>query len=172
MSYKMKKTIVPMVSGALLMAAYCINTFGKVQSGAAAADDLKFWATQMLLFIGIGIVALIIIEIVFHIVLSISMAVKEQVQNGKCSDKEIEKTIERTINLEMVEDEMDKLIELKSLRVGYSVAGIGFVAALIYLALGYSPAVMLNILFFSFAAGSMAEGAAQLFFYHRGVKNG
>jgi hypothetical protein len=150
------------------LGAYYIYVYGKYQLGVIAADDLKFWAGTMLLFIGIGIVAIIIIQIVFHIFLSISIAVTEQVQNGKCDDKEIGKTIE----LEMVEDEMDKLIELKSMRIGFAITGIGFIAALVSLVLNYSPAVMLNIIFVSFSIGSMIEGIAQLFFYRTGIKNG
>lgn len=168
MSYQEKRTIVSIISGMFILGAYCIYVYGKYQLGVIAADDLKFWAGTMLLFIGIGVVAVIIIQIVFHILLSVSIAVKEQLQNGKCNDKEIEKTIE----LEIVEDEMDKLIELKSLRIGYAITGIGFIAALVSLVLNYSPAVMLNIMFASLSIGSMIEGITQLYFYRRGVKNG
>jgi hypothetical protein len=168
MSYKVKKTIVSILTGVLLMAAYCIYVLDKVQSGMAASDDMRFWATTILVFIGIGVVALIIIQIVFHILLSIAMAVNEQVQNGRCDDKEIEKALE----LEMVEDEMDKLIELKSTRIGFAVSGIGFIAALISLVLKCSPAVMLNILFASFYIGSLIEAITQLYFYTTGIKNG
>lgn len=120
------------------------------------------------MFIGIGIAAAIAIQIVFHILLSVAIAVQEKVRNGNCDDKEIEKTI----GAEMVTDEMDKLIELKSMRIGFSVAGIGFVAALVSLILNYSPAVMINIMFVSFSAGSLLEGFTQLYFYRKGVKNG
>lgn len=150
------------------MVAYCTYVYGKYQSGAIAADDLKFWAGAMLMFIGIGIVAGIAIQIVFHILLSVAIAVQEKVRNGMCDDEDIEKTI----GAEMITDEMDKLIELKSMRIGFSVAGIGFVAALVSLILNYSPAVMINIMFVSFSAGSLLEGFTQLYFYRKGVKNG
>ncbi len=168
MSYQEKKTIVYILTGILVLTAYSIYAFSKVQSGMVDPNSMKFWAAAMLLFIGIGVVAAIIIQIVFHILLSIALAVKEQVQNGKCDDKEIEKTIE----LEMVEDEMDRLIGLKSLRIGYAIMGFGFIAALVSLVLSYSPAVMLNILFFSISIGSLVESLAQLYFYRSGVKNG
>lgn len=168
MSYQEKKTIVSLVAGLLILAAYCIYVFNKIQSGTAAPDDLKFWSTAMLVFIGIGVVALIVILIVFHILLSITMAVKEEMLNGEYDDKKIEKTLE----LDMVEDEMDKLIGLKAMRISYAVVGIGFIAALVSLVLNYSPAVMLNIMFFSFGIGSIMEGVTQLYFYRRGVRNG
>lgn len=168
MSYKEKKTIVSLVTGLLILATYCIYTLNKIQLGTAALDDLKFWATTILIFIGIGFVALIIILIVFHILLSVTIAVKEEIQNGEYDDKKIAKTLE----LDMVEDEMEKLIGLKAMRISFAVVGIGFIAALVSLVLNYSPAVMLNIMFFSFGIGSMIEGFTQLYFYRRGVRNG
>lgn len=168
MSYQEKRTIVSMVTGALILAAYCIYAFGQHQPGAIAPDDLKFWARTMLIFIGIGVAASIVIQIVFHILLSIAIAVKKKVQDEQCDDKEIEKSI----GAEMVEDEMGKLIELKSMQISFIVAGIGFIAALVSLVLNYSPAVMLNILFISFCVSSLFDGFAQLYFYRRGIQHG
>lgn len=168
MSYSEKRAIVSICAGIAVIVSYCIYVFGKVRSGVASADDLKFWAGAMLLFIIIGIVANIVIQIIFHILLSISIAVRDQVQNGKTDDKRIEKEIAT----EMIEDEMDKLVELKSMRVGFAIAGIGFVTALVYAYLGYSVDIMMNIIFFSFSAGSVIEGFSQIFFYRRGVSRG
>ncbi|MFZ5974665.1 MAG: hypothetical protein ACOYU3_04555 [Bacillota bacterium] len=168
MSYQEKKTIVSVLTGVLLLAAYCIYAFGRAFPGMAAPDDIKFWATTILIFIGIGVVASIVIQIVFHILLSIAVAVKEQLHTGKCDGKEVEKTIE----LEMVEDEMDKLIGLKSMRISFAIAGIGFIAALVSLVLNFSAAVMLNIIFISFSLGTIIEGIAQLYFYRRGIHHG
>lgn len=168
MSYQEKKTVVMVLTGLLILVSYCVYTFNKVQSGMASPDNLKFWASAMLIFIGLGIVAAILIQIVFHILLSIAIAVKEQAESGKCNDQEIGKRIE----MEMVEDEMDKLIGLKSLRIGYTIAGIGFITALISIVFNYPAAVMLNIIFLSINIGSMSEGIMQLYFYRRGVRNG
>jgi hypothetical protein len=168
MSYQEKKVVTSIVTGVLVLAAYCIYVFSRYQSGVVAPGDLKFWALTILIFIGIGVVASIVIQIVFHILLSISIAIKKKMQDEKCDDKEIEKEVEA----EMIEDEMDKLIELKSLRPAFLIAGIGFIAALVSLVLKYSPAVMLNILFISFYIGSLFEGFAQLYYYRRGLKNG
>ncbi len=165
MSFQEKRTIASIFSGILVLAAYCIYAFGQSGPGAVTPGDLKPWAISMLIFIGIGIAATIIIQIVFHILFSISVAVTKKIQNEQCDDKDIEKSIA----LEMVEDERDKAIELKSIRVGFVVAGIGFVTGLLSLVLNYSPAVMLNIVFISFMVGSLFEGAAQIFYYRRGI---
>ena len=108
---------------------------------------------------------MIIIQIVFHILMSIGIAVSKKIQNEDFDDKQIEKTIA----LEMVEDEMGKLIELKSIRVGFAVAGVGFVGALVALVFGYSPVVMLNVMYLSFSVGSIIEGLTQLYFFRKGI---
>ena len=168
MSYPEKKAIVSILAGIAVIVSYCIYVYGKIKAGDAAPDNLKFWAGAMLLFIIVGIVANIVIQIVFHILLSISIAVRERIQTGTSDDKRIEKEIAA----EMVEDEMDKLVELKSMRVGYIVAGFGLVTALIYARLGFPLAVMMNIMFISFCAGSLLDGISQLYFYRRGVTHG
>ena len=165
MSYQEKRTVTSILSGILVLAAYCIYSFDQWRSGAVDPGDLKFWATTMLIFIGIGIGVTIIIQIVFHILLSISVAVKKTIQDHQIDDKEIEKSIK----FEMVEDERDKLIELKSMRIGFIIAGVGFFAGLFSILFNYSPVVMLNIMFISFSVGSIFEGMAQLYFYRRGV---
>ncbi len=168
MSYQEKRTAVSVFSGVLLLAAYGIWALGRIQTGLAASDDLRFWAGAMLTFVGIGVAANIVIQIVFHIVLSVGHAVKKQVQDGVYDSKQVEKEIKQ----EMVEDEMDKLIGLKSMQASFSIAGAGFVAALIALVLGCAPALMLNILFLSFFAGAICEGLVQLYYYKKGVRNG
>lgn len=168
MSYQEKRTIVSIFTGFVILAAYCIHVFNRYSMGVLTSGDLKPWASTILIFIGIGIVTMIVIQIVFHILLSISVAVTKTIQGESTDDAKIEKSI----NLEMVEDEMDKLINLKSNQVGFFFAGIGFIAALFSLVLNYSPVVMINILFVSFSLGSIIEGFAQLYFYRRGIYHG
>jgi len=165
MSYQEKRTLASITSGALILAAYCLYAFNPTRLASIAAGALKPWATTMLIFIGIGIGFTIIIQIVFHILLSISIAIREKMQNMQADDKDIDKSIKT----EMVEDERDRMIELKSNRVSFGLAGFGFIAALLALVFNYSPVVMLNILFISFSFGSICEGFAQLYFYRKGI---
>jgi hypothetical protein len=69
-------------------------------------------------------------------------------------------------------DEMDKLISLKSVRVGYIVVGVGFITALFALAFGQPMIYFLNFLFGAFLVSSIAEGCAAVYQYERGVHNG
>lgn len=164
MSYQEKKTIANIFSGVVVLVAYIIYALDKFQTGAADLGDLKFWAITMLIFIGIGIGVAIVIQILFHILFAISVAARER----NCDEAQINKTIECST----VEDEMDKLIELKSMRLSFIFAGVGFVAGLILLALDSPPAVMLNVLFLSCSLGSLCEGFLGLHYYRKGVKNG
>lgn len=163
MSYQEKRKIATMFAGAAVLLAYCIHAWGSYRQGAAGLEDLAFWAAAMLTFIGIGIGAAIVIQILFHIFFAAGIAVKEREGGGE--------KIDRTIKASMVEDERDKLIELKSLRIGYTVSGAGVLAGLITLACHVPTAVMLHLTYFGCALGSLAEGAASLYYYRKGVKN-
>lgn len=168
MSYQERRTVVSLISVVAIMAAYCIYAFGRYRAGLVAEGDLKFWASTILIFLGVGIAVAIVIQIIFHILMSIAIGVQMKMRDEQMDDREIEKSIQ----IEMVDDEMDRLIELKAMRVGFTIAGIGFIAGLVALTLGYSAAVMLNILFLSFSGGTILDGATQLYFYRRGVTNG
>ena len=67
---------------------------------------------------------------------------------------------------------MDKLIQLKSLRVGFALAGVGFVGALFAIVFGRSVALALNVMYLSFNVGALAEGITSLHYYGKGVRNG
>ena len=73
MSPKSKSIITSTVAGFVFLAAYAIY----VSRPENTPDTLQAWAISMLVFLGIAIVALIIIQIVFHIVLAIGLAVSE-----------------------------------------------------------------------------------------------
>lgn len=161
MSYNSKRTITSMAGGVILLAAYIIYAFGVK---APASESLAAWAKTMLIFIGIGVVGSIVIQILFRIVYAIGVAVKER--------EHCDKDVERMVSSSMVEDERDKLVGLKAARIGYFFAGIGFLAALAALAFGASGILALHMLFVTFFIGSLMEGAMSVYYYERGVHNG
>jgi len=163
MSYQEKKTLLSIITSVLLMVSYSIYAFGK--AGMAHINDLQFWAKTILIFIGIGIVALIILQIVFHILMAISKAIRAKLSENEVDEAEIE----RSMKIETAEDEMDKMIEMKSNRYGYTIMGLGFMAGLIAIAFGASAVAMLNILYFSTWTGSIIEALMQIRYYRKGV---
>lgn len=160
MSYHVKKTLVNIISSIVILILYISKSLPLI----GTQTDLRVWAITMLVHIGIGVILTIILHILFHIFLSVGIAIHERDKG----DKAIEKSIEN----EMVEDEMTKLIDLKSLQVGYGIAGVGFVTGLIYLAIGDSAILAINIMFLAFFFGSLVEGLVTIYFNFRGVHNG
>ena len=155
MTFKSKRTITSIITGLILATAYC---FYALSQNAPAAEDISAWATTILIFIGIAVAANITIMIFFHIAYSIGVTAKEH------------DNAERIIAAETAEDEMDKLVELKSSRAGYICAGIGIMAALVWLAfLDTSVVVALHLLLAGSFAGSMIEGIISIRLYERGV---
>jgi uncharacterized membrane protein len=161
MSYQEKRTITSLASGVLVLLAYGIYVFNQWNTPSFDPNNLSFWAITMLVFIGIGIVATILIQILFHILMAITIAVKEQPGDDAVITKKIE--------AEFVEDERDKLIDLKASRIGFLFAGLGFVLGLVLLALGNSAALLLNVLFLSYSIGSLFEGIGSLHYYRKGL---
>ena len=114
MSYSSKKNLISLAAGILLVAGYAVFALG---GRAPEPGDLRGWAVAMLVFVGISVAAMIVLQILFHIWLAVSIAVKEK----ECDGKEVE----RVIKSSMVEDERDKLIGMKASRIGYFFAGFG-----------------------------------------------
>ncbi len=163
MTYKSKRTLTSIIVSAALYIGYIVYAMGKYQTDP---ENIKSWAIALLIFIGISIVAQIVIQILFHIGLAVGMAVKEEMKGNGESDE-----VTRNLNSSMVEDEMDKLIKLKSGRVGYICIGIGFVATLLAFAFGLSNVLAINILFGSFAVGTIIEGSVSIHYFEKGVHN-
>ena len=161
MTYNSKRYIMSMVTGVLSLAAYIIYV---LTSKAPAQEDIMGWARLMLAFIGIAVGLQVIVQIAYHVGYAIRVSLKEQ-------DKDGEKT-KKIINSAMVVDERDKLINLKSLRVGYTCAGIGLIVALFTLAGGVPYVIALHIIVGAGAAGALIEGCVAVFFHERGVRNG
>ena len=161
MTYSSKRTVASIVMGLLVSAAYMIYA---IFGNSPESGDLKSWAMTMLVFIGIGVVAAIMIEIIFYIAGTIGIAIREREQD--------EKKVQRTVSSLMLEDEMEKLIRLKSAHIGYIFAGVGFVAALVTISFDWSAVFALHMLFGSFVIGSIAEGVMKVYYYENGVRNG
>ena len=170
MYYQEKKTIVSIISGVLILAVYSIYGISKYKEvGMSLLNDLKFWGTAMLITIGVGMVATILIQIIFHFILTIANEVAKEASK-KASFEEKNETYEE-LEISDFEDERDKLIALKAMRNSFVVVGVGFVFALVTLYFKVPPAIMLNIIFISFILGSIFEGLSQLYFYRKGIRN-
>lgn len=161
MTYNSKKNIVSVAAGFVSVASYIIYV---CTVNPPASDDIQAWSKRMLLFIGVSVAVQIIIQILFHAAFAVGVAVKEHDKDGKKTEKIIASS--------MIEDERDKLINLKASHVGYICAGVGLMIALFALAGGASYVIALHVIVGSFAAGSIIEGIAGIVLNERGVRNG
>jgi len=164
MSYPQKRTLVNIVTMAAVYTAYCLTAFSK----HSFAGDLKPWAITMLTYIGVAAIAAIIIQIVFHIFFSIGVSVHEAVKRQDPESAEIEEALKGAL----VEDERDKLLELKSSRANSVTLAGGLMLGLVSLVLGFPYAVMLNLIYGAFFVGTIAEGIVNLILYRKGAMHG
>lgn len=159
MSYKSKRVLTTMVTGALLAVGYLIYALGWSGPGDAA-DALRSWAVAMLGFVAVTVVVLILVQILFHVVLAARLSATD----GDAA--------ERIMTSSLLPDEMDRTIRLRSGQLGYLIVGLGFVAALAAAALGASAVVVLHVVLGAFVIGSLAGGALTVYGLERGLGHG
>ncbi len=148
MSYQEKQNIVNIFSGILITVVYSLIVYQRhLQGRFDLTEDFSKWGVLFLVFIGVSIVARIIILIIFHIINAI--ATRE------------EKT--------PVEDERDKLIKLKATRNSYYTFVSGFALSAVAMALGM-PVYYIFIAFVGFGLISeIVENGSQIYYYRRGI---
>lgn len=148
MSYQERQNIVNIISGLLITAIYAWIVYQRQLEGSIDLTvDYKAWGIVFLIFIGVSIVARIIILIIFHIINAIA-------------------TRNETIPSE---DERDKLIKLKATRNSYYVFTIGFTMSIIALAVGM-PVYMLFIVFvITGLISEIIDNASQIYYYRKGI---
>jgi hypothetical protein len=150
MTYQEKESIVNIFSGLLITGLFALNVWQRhIEGQIDLTQDFSAWGVIFLWFIGVSIVARIIIYIIFHILNAIAT---------------------RETNIP-VSDERDKLIKLKSLRNGYYVFTSAFVLSVIGLAIGMPVYGM----FIAFVAGGLmseiVENGSQIYFNRKGINN-
>ncbi len=149
MSYQEKSSILSLICFPFFYGAYWIFTVQKINRGAPGmVDDLRFWAIQILIFVGLSIIGRIILEILFNIASAIATRREE---------------------VSMMEDERDRLFEMRSTRVSAYIIGFGFLLSLGTLALQWPPYIMLNVLYFAFILSTLAAEIAKLRYYRMGM---
>ena len=148
MTYREKESIVNIFSGLLITTLYGLNIYGRHMDGRLdLSQDFSAWGVIFLIFMGVSIVARIIIYIIFHIINAIA-------------------TREDKIS---ISDEMDKLIKLKSIRNSYFAFTSSFVLSIIGLAIGMPVYGM----FIAFVVGGLLaeiiENGSQIYYYRKGI---
>jgi hypothetical protein len=142
-----KQIIVSAISLILVLIFYSLYVYNKYIAGnLQILNDLKFLGKAFLILIPVIIVSQIIIHIIFFIINKI--VTNEDVPT--------------------ITDEMDKLIELKALRIFHWTNSLGFILAIGSLAIGMQPWVMFITLVASCFVATTASAIAKIYYYRRG----
>jgi hypothetical protein len=148
MPYQEKENLVNIFSAILITGIYALIIYQKHLQGAFdLTEDYKQWGIIFLIFIGVSIVARIIIYIIFYAINTI--ATREE---------------EKRIN-----DERDKLIKLKSTRNAHHAYSIGFMLSILGLALGM-PVYWIFIAFvLCCVVSELIDNLSQIYYNRKGV---
>ena len=149
MSYQEKNITVSLMSFVLILGYYLTNVFQMYQAGGLVADRLfRLWA--------IVIVAGILVNILATILTNIVLSIVHAIRTGK---EESER---------FIEDERDKLIELKGTKFSYIFYSIGVLIAMLTFVFGQPPLVMFSLLILSGLAAQIVADLSRLLNYRRG----
>jgi hypothetical protein len=148
MATKEKMILVAMISTLLIFGFYALYVYQKyISVNPDIINNFRFWGKTFLILIPVTIVAQIIIHIVFAII------------NKIVTDEEIS----------TIDDERDKIIDLKAIRISHWIFALGFFLAMGSQAIGMQPWVLFITLIASGLVSTILSGTAKLYFYRKGV---
>ena len=148
MSVQEKKTIVSLLTNIVVFVGYGLYVyFTHREQLQADPNDLGFWGKAFLIIIPVSIVA----HIVAHIILTII--------NKVTTDEGMPNFV----------DELDKQIELRSIRSSHWTFIIGFCIAMTTQVLGQEPFIMMLTLFVAGWLASVIGDCTKVYLYRKGV---
>jgi hypothetical protein len=150
MSYQEKNTAVSLFAHLLIVGYYLLNVFQMLQEGGLVpARVFGLWATVVAATILVNVIGIILT----HIVLSIVEAIRTRKEPDE----------------RFIEDERDRLIDLKGSRIAYITFGFGVFLAMLTFVFGQPPLVMFSLIVFFGIAAEIVGNLSQIILYRRGV---
>lgn len=147
MNYQENRIIGYLISVLLAVGYYSFQVFQKYQVGSFDLTTISSsWGSVILIAIAVQIVLSIFMGILFSVIPASTRS-------------------EKNISLS---DERDQLINLKADQISHAVFGIGFLIAMITLAIGLPPLVMLNLIVYSGFGAGIVGLITKLYLYRRG----
>jgi len=148
MDIKEKRILISLIGSVLILGFYAWYVYSRYIAGNLdILNDFSFWGRSFLILIPVAIVTQIVIQIIFAIYVHATS--KEEI--------------------DPIEDERDKLIELKAIKISHYIFIVGFMLAMGSLALGSQPWIMFVVLIFSGFMASVVNEIVRLYLYRRGV---
>ena len=147
MNYQENRIIGYLISILLAVGYYSFQVFQKYQEGSFDLTTISSsWGSVILIAIAVQIVLSIFMGILFSVIPASTRS-------------------EKNISLS---DERDQLINLKADQISHAMFGIGFLIAMITLAIGLPPLVMLNLIVYSGFGAGIVGLITKLYLYQRG----
>jgi len=147
MTYQQRNILVSLTISILVLAYYLFRWAGMMRAGGLVAEDVyRLWG----LMIGISIAANIFGVILTQIVSAIVYRIRTN-QDEK-----------------FIEDERDRLIDLRGTRIAYLTFSLGVLLSMLTMVLGRPPLVMFNLLIFSGLTAQILADLSRLAIYRRG----
>ena len=147
MNYQENRIIGYLISVLLAVGYYSFQVFQKYQEGSFDLTTISSsWGSVILIAIAVQIVLSIFMGILFSVIPASTRS-------------------EKNISLS---DERDQLINLKADQISHAVFGVGFLIAMITLAIGLPPLVMLNLIVYSGFGAGIVGLITKLYLYRRG----
>jgi hypothetical protein len=151
MSYQEKNVTVSLVSHLLIGGYYLFNIFQMLQDGGLVAQRLfNLWAVTVIATILVVIVG----SILANVLSSILYAIRN---NGREPGDQ-----------QFIEDERDKLFDLKGDRVSYITFALGVLAAMLTFVFGQPPLVMFSLIIFFSILAQVFGDIAKISLYRSG----
>jgi hypothetical protein len=149
MSFQERNISASLAIFSLILGFYSIRVFQMIQSESFNLTNMvRLWG----IVIALGIVATIIGTILTHIGSGIIQAIK---------------TGEEPV-IEDIQDERDRLIDLRGTKVTYIVYSLGVFLSMLTFAIGQPPLVMFSLLILTGLAAQVIGDISRLVLYHRG----
>ena len=153
MSYRETNISVSLVSSLLVLGYYLVNWLQMYrEEGLVSNEVFRLWAIVIVATIILNILG----NILTSIVLSIAHAIKTQTNEEP----------------RFIEDERDKLIELKGVRVSYIAFSIGVFLAMLTFVFGQPALVMFSLIIFFSVTAEIIGDIWQFSYYRRGIQYG
>jgi hypothetical protein len=150
MSYQEKNITVSLVNFSLILGFYLIRVLQMIQGGSFNSTNVfRLWGIVIVLAVGVTIIA----TILTHIGSAIVQAIKTGGEDPKIED---------------IEDERDKLIDLRGTKITYLVSSIGSGLSMLSFVLGQPALVMFTLLIFFGVAAQIIGDVSRLYLYRRG----
>ena len=145
MSYQEKKTLTIILTSIAFTVAYFVRVNQIYIDRGTDINPLTFWSGAILLMIPVGIAC--------HIITQIALAVAYRLQTGESPPS--------------IEDERDKVIELKALRVNHYLFLLGFFVSMLFALRGSNLTTVFIVLIVSLFSSGFISEITKYFLYRK-----